>query len=417
MALPKLRFTGYLDDWTVFNFSQLYSFKTTNSLSRDKLNYESGDVKNIHYGDIHKIFKTQFNILEENVPYINEDVDLSKIKKENYCQEGDLVIADASEDYSDIGKSIEIINVDNQKVLAGLHTFLARPTSNKTYKGFTSYILKSWRLRKQIMTIAQGTKVLSISTGRLNKIKLTIPPLPEQQKIASFLTAVDKRINLLQRKATLLEDYKKGVMQKLFSQQLRFKDDNGQDFPDWEEKKLGALIAEVNEKTTVSNQHNILSSTAKGLFNQSDYFNRDIASKDNTGYKILRKNQLVFSPQNLWLGNINVNTKFEIGIVSPSYKVFRFNEKLTSSSFCKYSLFTNRMFYEYAQASEQGASVVRRNLDMSSFKAIPVKLPSKQEQQKIAYFLEHLDKKIATVNQQIEGMQTFKKGLLQQMFV
>lgn len=282
---------------------------------------------------------------------------------------------------------------------------------------FLKYLLLQNRFFKYSVSVSKRTGMPKINRDELAIFKFVLPNLNEQQKIASFLSAVDKRIELLQRKKDLLEDYKKGVLQQLFSQQIRFKDENGNDFPDWEPKKLGDILIEVTEKTTVSNQYTILSSTAKGLYNQSDYFNRDIASKDNTGYKILRKNQLVFSPQNLWLGNINVNTKFEIGIVSPSYKIFKFNENHTSSSFCKYFLFTNRMFYEYAQASEQGASVVRRNLDMSSFNAIPIKLPSKIEQQKIASFLSAIDSKIETTNQQIEGMQTFKKGLLQQMFV
>ena len=414
MAVPELRFNGFLEDWTVYNFSQLYSFKTTNSLSRDKLNYERGDVKNIHYGDIHKIFKTQFNISQEKVPYINEDVDLSKIKKENYCLEGDLVIADASEDYSDIGKSIEIINLDNQKVLAGLHTFLARPSSDETYIGFTSYILKSWRLRKQIMTIAQGTKVLSISTGRLNKIKLTIPSLPEQQKIASFLTAVDKRIGLLQRKATLLEDYKKGVMQKLFAQQLRFKDDNGQYFPDWEEKKLGEYLMQKNSRNKNLEEKLVLSvSNKKGFISQSEQFDGyEVASKDLSNYKIVYKNQIAYNPSRINVGSIAVLKDFEKGIVSPMYIIFAL--KNLNTTYFENLLNTHKVNH-LIKVGCSGS--VRDSLNFKDLSDFKLKFPSFKEQQKIASFLESLDKKTATVNQQIEGMQTFKKGLLQQMFV
>lgn len=267
------------------------------------------------------------------------------------------------------------------------------------------------------MKIAQGTKVLGISKGRLEKIKLTFPEIEEQHKLVDFLTLIDSRIQASSKIIQHLESLIKGFSQQIFSQQIRFKDDNGNDFSEWEEKLLGDILIEINEKTTISNQHTILSSTAKGLFSQSDYFNRDIASKDNTGYKILRKQQLVLSPQNLWLGNINVNCDFEVGIVSPSYKVFEFNEKLSSFNFCKYLLFTNRMFYEYAQASEQGASVVRRNLDMSSFNAIKIKLPKKQEQTKIANFLSSLDAKLDKEKQLLEQYQQQKKFLLQNLFI
>jgi type I restriction enzyme S subunit len=160
---PQLRFPGFEGEFENTKFGKLYSFLTTNSLSRDKLNYEEGNVYNIHYGDIHTKFQPHFYLRNENVPYINGDVDLSKMKAELYCKTGDIIIADASEDYADIGKSIELIDIDNVKILAGLHTLLARPISEKIVVGFTSYLLKSWTLRKQIMTIAQGSKVLSLS--------------------------------------------------------------------------------------------------------------------------------------------------------------------------------------------------------------------------------------------------------------
>lgn len=150
---------------------------------------------------------------------------------------------------------------------------------------------------------------------------------------------------------------------------------------------------------------------------QNEYFNRDIASKDNVGYKILRIGQVVLSPQNLWLGNINLNTKYEIGIVSPSYKIFNIIESMASAGFFNDFLQTKRMMYEYVQASEQGASVVRRNLDMSSFLAIKFVLPSIEEQKRIAGFLSAIDDKIEAVTAQIEHSRSFKNGLLQQMFV
>jgi type I restriction enzyme S subunit len=203
-------------DWEEKRLGDCYSFKTTNSLSRDNLNYESGVVKNIHYGDIHTKFNSHFEIATEDVPYINVEVDLSTIKEESYLKEGDLVFADASEDYSAIGKCIEIINLGNERVVAGLHTLLGRKSSDEIVKGFITYLMQSRTARLSIMRIAQGAKVLGISAGRLSNLFFAFPKPPEQQKIADFLTAIDQQINAIATQLEQTETYKKGLLQQLF---------------------------------------------------------------------------------------------------------------------------------------------------------------------------------------------------------
>ena len=216
----ELRFTredgNAYPEWEEKKFKEIYSFYSTNSFSRDKLNYESGEVRNVHYGDIHTKFSTLFDIKDELVPYINSEIDLSKIKKDSYLKLGDILIADASEDYNDIGKTIEIVNLNNEKVISGLHTFHARPNKHKMALGFSGYLLQSWIVRKQVMKIAQGTKVLGISTGRLGEIKFFTPSYPEQTQIANFLSAIDKKIAVVQTQLAQTQRFKKGLLQQLF---------------------------------------------------------------------------------------------------------------------------------------------------------------------------------------------------------
>ena len=202
--------------WEGKRLGDVYSFKVTNSFSRENLNYESGTVKNVHYGDIHTKFSPLFYIKKEKVPFVNEDIALDKIKPENYCIEGDVIFADASEDLNDVGKSIEVISLNGEKLLSGLHTLLARQIGNFFYKGFAGYLFKSNAIRVQIQKEAQGSKVLSISATRLVNIKISVPCIEEQAKIAGFLSAVDEKISQAQAQLEAAKRYKQGLLQQMF---------------------------------------------------------------------------------------------------------------------------------------------------------------------------------------------------------
>ncbi len=203
-------------EWEETAFGELFTFRSTNSFSRDNLNFEEGEVKNIHYGDIHTKFKSHFDITNESVPFVNKEIPLNKLFEEVYCKDGDLIIADASEDYADIGKAIEIVNLNNEKVIAGLHTLHARPNLKKLTIGFSGHLMKSESIRLQIKTQSQGTKVLSITTGRLASIKIGLPCTNEQTKIADFLSAIDEKINHCGQEIAGMERWKKGLLQGMF---------------------------------------------------------------------------------------------------------------------------------------------------------------------------------------------------------
>ncbi|WP_149274972.1 restriction endonuclease subunit S [Pareuzebyella sediminis] len=417
LLVPQLRFAEFDDLWSELKYGEVFSFYSTNSLSRDTLNYEDGKVKNIHYGDIHTKFETMFNITNEEVPFINEDIDLSRIKEECYCKEGDLLIADASEDYSDIGKTIELVNLNNEKLLAGLHTFLARPNKYEVSTGFPGYLVQSWKVRKQVMTIAQGTKVLGLATSRLAKIKIDLPTLPEQQKIASFLSSVDTKLQQLTQKKELLEQYKKGVMQQLFSQQIRFKQKDGSNYPDWEEKRIGDVLIERDIKNPKSEEYPLMAFMAnKGVAPKGDRYNREflVSDGDNKKYKQTEYGDFIYSSNNLETGSIGLN-RYGNASISPVYSIFKIGESCEIEFMSNYLVrkkFINKMI-----RFRQGVIYGQWRIHESEFLKIVDKIPCKEEQQKIAHYLSALDTKIESVAQQITQTQLFKKGLLQQMFV
>ena len=250
----------------------------------------------------------------------------------------------------------------------------------------------------------ESTGVPSLSCKTIEEILYYIPNKDEQDKISTFITLLDKKIELQQRKIETLKIYKKGLIQKYFESK------NG------EKIKISEILEEVINKTTENNQYDVISSTKDGLFLQSEYFNRSIASDNNIGYKILKKNQIVLSPQNLWMGNINYNNKYEIGMVSPSYKIFNINKNF-DKDYISNLLKTNKAIYYYTINSEQGASIVRRNLNMESFYEINFVIPDIEEQNKKGKIINGIAQKIEKEEKKYQKLDKFKKGLLQKMFI
>ncbi|WP_282052040.1 restriction endonuclease subunit S [Phaeobacter inhibens] len=215
-----LRFTrddgSAFPDWEERKLGDLFDWIKTNNLSRSNLTDEpESGIQNIHYGDIHGKFSAIFRQSCEHVPFIEVNA-IPKIKDEEYVRVGDVVIADASEDYADIGKSIEVLEVNEKSLVAGLHTFIARPKRSEVSLGFPGYLLRSEDMRQQIVRIAQGISVLGISKGKLEKITFELPHPDEQRKIADFLSSIDAKITAVSAQISEMETFKKGLLQKMF---------------------------------------------------------------------------------------------------------------------------------------------------------------------------------------------------------
>lgn len=185
---------------------------------------------------------------------------------------------------------------------------------------------------------------------------------------------------------------------------------------EWKKVKLGDCIKEIKEKTTKNNQYKVLSVTKDGIFSQEEFFKKQIASKNNIGYKIIRKNNLVFSTMNLWMGSLDVLTNYDIGIVSPAYKIFEFNEKLMLPEYGNYFMKSYYMLEQYKNCSEQGASVVRRNLDLKALLKINIIIPPTKEQEKIVKILKNIDYIIEKYRNVLDEKDNFIKSQFIEMF-
>ena len=243
-----------------------------------------------------------------------------------------------------------------------------------------------------------------LAVNKLLRLKLHIPLKDEQTKIAKILTLLDTRIATQNKIIEKLESLIKGICNKLLFV------DNGKPV------RLIDILTERTEKTKENNQHEVLSSTVKGIFSQREYFSKDIASENNIGYKIIRLYDIVLSPQNLWMGNINYNEKFKVGIVSPSYKIFSIKAEF-DKRFVAFMLKTHRALYNYMLVSEQGASVVRRNLNMEAFEQLVFRMPPYDKQREIGKTLSFLQSRLDLETEIKLDYEQQKKYLLTEMFI
>jgi len=269
-------------------------------------------------------------------------------------------------------------------------------------KEFVFYLMQT--KRKELIRKSCGSTFLEISANEVRKIKIAVPTSKEQEKISKLLALLDERISTQNKIIEKLESLIKGISNRLLYA------DNSMSI------RIEEMLIERSERTKKNNQYEILSSTVNGIFSQRDYFSKDIASDNNVGYKIIHLHDIVLSPQNLWMGNINFNDKFDIGIVSPSYKVFSiadgFDKKYVAAL-----LKTHYALYNYMLVSEQGASIVRRNLNYEAFERLVFKIPSLNKQQEIGHVISLLKSQLENANLLIKTYNSQKQYLLRQMFI
>ena len=320
---------------------------------------------------------------------------------------GDIVFARTG---ASVGKSYLYNEADGNLAFAGflIRFSICSKQANPFFIFLRTQTQKYWRWVK-VYSMRSGQP--GINAEEYKTFPVHTPSLPEQEKIAAFLTSVDDRIDQLKRKKSLLQDYKKGAMQKLFSQELRFKDEQGKDFPDWEEKKLGE-VAEVNPRNTDLPSEFLyidLESVKKGQLSTPDLISKEDAP--SRAQRVLNKDDILYQTVRPYQKN---NYYFDLDgtyVASTGYAQLR---TLESPQFV-YQLLHTTAFLNQVLRRCTGTSYPAIN--SSDLGGIQINIPSIPEQTKIANFLSTLDHKIEQVDTQITQSQTFKKGLLQQMFV
>lgn len=390
--VPELRFPGFSGDWDIRELKELGKYEKSYSFSR--ANEGLGNIRHIHYGDIHS-----------KLPSKIEDINLlPRISKCNdsfeFVKNRDIVFADASEDYIDLGKTV-LINLKEYEnnVISGLHTHLFRPLEYVNSE-FVLYFTKTIKYHKFIKRQGTGISVLGISKKNLEKLNLYLPSYKEQQKIGDFFSKLDRQIELEEQKLEKLEEQKKGYMQQIFSQELRFKDENGEKFSDWQTITLGQLsdikTGSLDANAMVPNGKYKFFTCARETY-QIDKYAFDTEA-------------LLISGNGANVGYIH----YYKGKFNAYQRTYVLDNIQNDINFIKYYLERYLIKRIYSEKRDGNTPYITRSTLYDMSISIPL---AKLEQNKIGNFFTKFDKLIEKQNQKIAGLKKRKQGFLQKMFV
>lgn len=379
---PKLRFKEFSGDWEEKKLGDIFNISAGGDIDSNRCSKEKTKSN---------IYPIYANSIEKSGLYGYSDI---------YKVEGPCITVTAR---GNIGFAIP----RNEKFYPIVRLLVLKPREKLNTKFFSECI-------NLTNILIESTGVSQLTSPQMSKVKVKYTSLPEQSKIADFLSTVDEKIQNQQDKITHLENIKKGFMQKIFSRKIRFKDDTGNEFPEWEEKKLGHRVEEYNFKTIKQNQYPILSSTKSGIYLQSEYFNKQAASENTLGYKIVPKGYFTYrSMSDTGEFTFNIQNIINNGIISPAYPVFKTDKD--NSIFLQLLLNNSNFIKKQLLVLKEGGT--RYALSFEKFCKLKVFIPCLEEQEKIADFISLFDEKIDVEKDTLEHLKEMKKGLLQQMFV
>lgn len=412
MNKPDIRFNGFDEEWEEKNYKEVFDTSVSNNtLSRAELTSERTSTKNVHYGDILIKYNSILYANKDDFPFIPETV---KVDSKNFLKNGDIVFADTAEDET-CGKAVEITNLENENVLAGLHTFVARPKLQFQSK-YLGYFIKSPAYHNQLFPYMQGTKVTSISKVNVQKTSVKYPNKAEQTKIGELFSKIDTLISSTQKEHEKLVAIKKCMLQKMFPKkgsqvpEIRFKG-----FTDeWVEMKLGDVADMYSGGTPSAGNSEFYNGNIpfirSGEINsdETELFLTETGLKESSA-KIVKKGTLLYALYGATSGEVGI-AKLDGAInqailainLYPNYDIYfvhswlRNNKKIIVDTFLQ---------------GGQG------NLSGDIVKQFKICFPSYSEQQKIGSYFQNLDNLISSQAKKIEKLKTIKNTLLGKMFV
>ena len=405
MNIPKLRFKEFTDEWQRNSLNKLTTYVDYRGKTPQKT--DNGiflvTAKNIKMGYI------DYEISKE---YISEN-DFNDVMKRGFVQKGDVL-------FTTEAPMGNVAQIYNEHIALAQRVIKFRGIPLKLKNTFLKYNLMSFRFQKLLKEKAIGTTVLGIQGKVLHKLPIIYPQLKEQEKIADFLSTVDKKVENLENTITSLENQKKGLLQQIFSQKLRFKDKNGNNYPNWEKKKLGDIAVLITKGTTPTNFNdgNINFIKVESIINSKINLSKCMSISENTHFSILsrsilKENDILFAIAGSLGISCIVNKEILPANTNQALAIIRLSNNV-NINYIFWTLNSNIM-KKYIKISHSIGA--QPNLNLKQLNDFILPYPCLEEQTKIADFLSAFDRKLENQKTQLEHWKQIKKGLLQQMFV
>lgn len=421
MRESRLRFKNEYGDnypnWEEKSLGEIGRFQTS---SVDKLVRENEDqVYIVNYMNVYNHDKITKNSL-----YKLQKVTAKKTQIiSNDLKKGDILFTPSSETRDDIGHSVVVFE-DLNNCVYSYHLIRFRPNTNLDIL-YSHYFCNNNKVLSQIVKLSTGSTRFTVSLKSFSTIEVSFPDIEEQEKIGNFFTLLDKNLELQEAKLEELKKYKKGIMKKLFSQEIRFKDENGNNYSDWEEKKLGEIGISYNGLTGKKKDdfgEGKAYITYKQIFDNSKIdiskfeFVKitEIDNQNNVKYGDVLFTTSSETPNEVGYSSVMLDDIDEVYLNSFSFGYRIKNFKVLLPNFAKYFFRSSELRNEIIKLA-QGST--RFNMSKTKFMEIVVLLPIFFEQQKIANFLSSIDNRIEKEKEKLKELKKMKKGLLQKMFV
>lgn len=419
---PKIRFSGYEDSWVRKNFNDIFDILSNNTLSRDKLNYESGTACNVHYGDVLVKFGEYLNAYKEILPYINDETVVAKFQNA-ILRDGDIIIADTAEDET-VGKCTEIGEIGDKVILSGLHTIPCRSKQSYSAK-YLGYCMNSEKYHKKLLPLMQGVKVLAISKSGIQSTDITVTENNhEQADIGSFLSSLDELLKLETEKLEKIKIIKQAMFKKLFPQkgkkvpEIRFAGFTD----DWEQRKLNEIYQNIG---------NAFVGTATPYYVESGHFylesNNVKDGQINRNNEIFINDEFYEKQKDKWLHTGDM-VMVQSGHVGHAAVI---SEELDNSAAHALIMFRNPKVkiepyflnyqYQTAKTKKKIENITTGNtikhILASDMQEFIVDVPKIEEQEEIAKCFKNLDHLITLHQSKIDKLQHIKSTCMKKLFV